>query len=112
MMRDVAADVVIIGGGVSGAAVARELTRRGVGVVLVERGEIGSGTTGNGGGGIILQTKRPGPHLTLGLRSARLLREIAPELGDIGYAMNGALILLPDDAAARTLEPFLAAQRA
>jgi sarcosine oxidase subunit beta len=111
-MRDVTADVVVVGGGVSGAAIARELARRGVGVVVVERGEIASGTTGSGGGGIILQTKRPGPHLTLGLRSARLLREMAPELGEIGYAMNGALVLLPDAEAARTLDPFLATQRA
>lgn len=111
-MNRVTAEVVVIGGGVSGTAIARELARRGVGVALVERGEIGSGTTGAGGGGIILQTKRPGPHLTLGLQSARLLHAIAPELGEIGYAMNGALILLPDDAAVRTLEPFLAAQRA
>jgi glycine/D-amino acid oxidase-like deaminating enzyme len=112
MMRDVMADVVVIGGGVSGAAIARELARRGVRTALVERGEIGSGTTGLGGGGIILQTKRPGPHLTLGLRSARLLREMAPELGAIGYAMHGALVLLPTAEAARTLEPFLATQRA
>lgn len=107
-----AAEVVVIGGGVSGAAVARELALRGVGTALIERDEIGSGTTGNGGGGVILQTKRPGPHLTLGLRSARLLRAIAPTLGETGYAMNGALVLLPDDEAARTLGPFLAAQRA
>ena len=111
-MRDEVADVVVIGGGVSGAAIARELARRGVGVVVVERGEIASGTTGSGGGGIILQTKRPGPHLTLGLRSARLLREMAPELGETGYAMHGALVLLPHAEAARTLEPFLATQRA
>ena len=111
-MRDRAADVVVIGGGVSGAAIARELARRGVRTALVERGEIGSGTTGLGGGGIILQTKRPGPHLTLGLRSARLLRDLTPELGAIGYAMNGALVLLPNAEAARTLEPFLATQRA
>jgi glycine/D-amino acid oxidase-like deaminating enzyme len=106
------ADVVVIGVGVSGAAIGRELALRGVATTLVERGEIGSGTTGAGGGGIILQTKRPGPHLTLGLRSARLLRDLAPDLGEIGYAMNGALVLLPDDAATRSLEPFLATQRA
>src|SRR5438309_1788831 len=79
-----------------GAAIARELALRGVRVVVVERGEVGSGTTGNGGGGVILQTKKPGLHLDLGLRSARLLRAIAPTLGETGYAMNGALILLPD----------------
>jgi glycine/D-amino acid oxidase-like deaminating enzyme len=59
-MTDMAAEVVVIGGGVSGAAIARELALRGVATTLVERGEIGSGTTGSGGGGVILQTKRPG----------------------------------------------------
>ncbi len=111
-MHEVTAEVVVIGGGVSGAAIARELAVRGVSVALVERGAVGSGTTGSGGGGVILQTKQPGPHLTLGLRSARLLHALAPELGETGYAMNGALVLLPDADAAQTLAPFLATQRA
>ncbi|MCH7996480.1 MAG: FAD-binding oxidoreductase, partial [Chloroflexi bacterium] len=34
------ADVVIIGGGISGCAAAYYLAKRGVGVVLVEKGEI------------------------------------------------------------------------
>lgn len=38
--------VVVIGGGATGAAVAHDLTLRGVRVTLVERGEVTSGTTG------------------------------------------------------------------
>ncbi len=38
--------VVIIGGGATGAALAHDLTLRGVQVTLVERGEVTSGTTG------------------------------------------------------------------
>lgn len=40
-------DLVVIGGGVHGAAVALEATRRGCGVLLVERGDFGSGTSAN-----------------------------------------------------------------
>src|SRR4051794_5312726 len=104
-MQSITADVVVIGGGGGGGGVARELGLRGVAGTGVGGGEIGSGTTGNGGGGIILQTKKPGHHLDLGLRSARMLREIVPTLGETGYAMNGALILLPDADAERTLAP-------
>jgi glycerol-3-phosphate dehydrogenase len=38
-------DVVIIGGGVAGAGVARDLALRGVSVVLLDRGDFASGTT-------------------------------------------------------------------
>ena len=37
---------VIIGGGGTGAAVAHDLTLRGMKVTLIERGELTSGTTG------------------------------------------------------------------
>ena len=111
MMRDRSVEVVILGGGVSGAAIARELAVQGVATVVLERGAVASGTTGSGGGGIILQTKRPGPHLDLGLRSARLLRDLIPTLGATGYAMHGALVLLPNAEAEETLGPFLATQR-
>lgn len=39
-------DVVVVGGGVTGCGVARDLALRGVDVVLVERGRLSSGTTG------------------------------------------------------------------
>ncbi len=45
--RGVAKKVVIIGGGITGTGVAREAARRGYDVVLIERGELGSGTSGN-----------------------------------------------------------------
>ena len=38
--------VVVIGGGITGAAVAYDLAQRGLGVVLLERGSLGSGTSG------------------------------------------------------------------
>src|SRR5437764_11674367 len=39
-------DVVVIGGGVTGAGVARDLSLRGLSVLLLEKGDWGAGTTG------------------------------------------------------------------
>lgn len=40
------ADLVVIGGGVTGTAIARDAAMRGIRTVVVERGEVGSGTSG------------------------------------------------------------------
>ncbi len=42
---DEAYDVVVIGGGITGVNVARELAGRGVGVLLVDKGDVGHGTS-------------------------------------------------------------------
>ena len=47
LQGDVTADVLVIGGGITGALVARKLGRAGRRVVLVERRRIASGTTGH-----------------------------------------------------------------
>ena len=39
-------DVVVIGGGITGAGVARDLSLRGLSVLLLEKGDYGAGTTG------------------------------------------------------------------
>jgi glycerol-3-phosphate dehydrogenase len=44
-LLDAEFDVVIIGGGMAGAGVARDLAMRGVGVALLDRGDFGAGTT-------------------------------------------------------------------
>lgn len=43
-------DVLVIGGGATGAGIARDLALRGVGVTLVERGGLASGTSGRSHG--------------------------------------------------------------
>lgn len=45
-MKTIDADVVVIGGGSTGAGVARDAAMRGFRTVLVERGDLGQGTTG------------------------------------------------------------------
>ena len=45
-MRTVSTDVVVVGGGATGAGVVRDLAMRGYAAVLVERADLGQGTTG------------------------------------------------------------------
>jgi glycerol-3-phosphate dehydrogenase len=49
-MPDLTTGVVVIGGGSSGAGVLRDLALRGIDAVLVEKGELASGTTGRSHG--------------------------------------------------------------
>jgi glycine/D-amino acid oxidase-like deaminating enzyme len=77
-----AADVVVIGAGIVGAACAYELARRGAGVVVVERAAIAAGSTGAGEGNVLLSDRRPGPELELGRVSSRRWIELAGELDD------------------------------
>ncbi len=52
LSTDIAADVVIVGGGFTGVATALELAERGLSVVLCEANKIGWGATGRNGGQI------------------------------------------------------------
>ena len=45
-MRKLAVDVVVIGGGSTGAGVVRDVAMRGYSTVLLERADLGQGTTG------------------------------------------------------------------
>jgi glycerol-3-phosphate dehydrogenase len=49
-MPDLSTGVVVIGGGSTGAGVLRDLAMRGVDAVLVEKGDLASGTTGRSHG--------------------------------------------------------------
>src|SRR5438477_3760995 len=66
-----AADVVIVGGGIIGLSVAWHLRREGVAVRLLERGQVGGQATGAAAGMLapLAEAKAPGPFVELGLAS-------------------------------------------
>jgi D-hydroxyproline dehydrogenase subunit beta len=76
------ADIVIIGGGIIGTSCAFFLAREGVKVILVERGEIASGTSSAGEGNILVSDKLPGPELSLAQSGRSIWQELADELPD------------------------------
>ena len=65
----VRADVVVLGAGIVGAAVARELAVAGLDVVIVEAGVAGGGTSGRCDGNILVHTKLAEPELALTRRA-------------------------------------------
>ena len=96
-MTTVDTDVVVVGGGVTGVAVLRDLALRGVDAVLVERSDLGTGTSGRWHG--LLHSG--GRYAVRDEESARecieenmVLRRIAPHtIEDLG----GLFVQLPSD---------------
>jgi glycine/D-amino acid oxidase-like deaminating enzyme len=90
--------VAIVGAGIVGCATAFELARRGVGVCLLDRGELSSGTTGLGEGNVLCGDKGPGPELKLARLGLALYDELDELLGDeAGIARKGALVVHADE---------------
>ncbi len=88
------AEVVIIGAGVTGAALAYNLAKRGVrDVLILEREFPCAGATGRCGGGI-RQQFTTAPNIRLAMGSVRIFSRLTEELDcDIEYVQGGYLIL-------------------
>ena len=115
-----AADVAVIGGGTIGLSIAWRAAQRGLRVVVLERGEVGGGTSRYAAGMLApVAEVTPGeePMLDLGLRSARLYPEFVAELtaaagaADIGYTRCGTLLVARDADEAEALERELMLRR-
>lgn len=92
------ADVVVIGGGIVGAACAYYLCVAGLNVHLVERAFPASGTSRACDGLILLWDKSPGAQLTLGQASAALWAKLAETLDlDFEYVPSGSILLAEGD---------------
>jgi glycine/D-amino acid oxidase-like deaminating enzyme len=92
-------DVVVVGAGIVGAAVARELAVRGVRVALLDRGGVAGGTTGLGEGNVLCSDKEAGPELELTRAGLALYGELGERLGEEArIRVKGALVVHPDGA--------------
>lgn len=92
------ADVVVVGAGVMGASVAFHLAEAGAAVVVVERDEPASGSSGKPLGGVRAQFSDP-VNVALGARSLAAYADFGRRPGaDIGLARVGYLFLLPTEA--------------
>ena len=99
---------LIIGAGSTGAAVAHDLALRGVGVTVVERGEIASGTTGRNHG--LLHSG--GRYAVRDAESAiecRVERDILACIAREILELNGGLFVALSEEDLAYREPFLAA---
>jgi sarcosine oxidase subunit beta len=90
------ADVVIIGGGISGCGLAYNLARRGVDVLVFEKNYLTSGATGACGAGIRQQWSTY-ENAELAIASVKIFEKLSNELGeDIEFRQGGYLIAIHD----------------
>jgi glycine/D-amino acid oxidase-like deaminating enzyme len=107
-----AAEVVVIGAGLVGAACAHALASAGRGVCVVDRAGPIAGTTAGGEGNILVSDKVPGPEARLALRSARLWQELADRAaGRFEFERKGGLVVAHDDEQLAALAALAQAQR-
>ncbi len=92
-----AVDVLVVGGGATGAGIVRDLARRGLRCLLVEKGDLGTGTSGryhgllHSGGRYVVEDA---PAARECIAENRVLRRIAPAcIEDTG----GWFVATPDD---------------
>jgi glycine oxidase len=105
-------DVAVVGGGIVGLAVAWRARTRGLSVVVLDRGDMGAGTSRVAAGMLAPVAEADAgerPLLELGLRSAERWPAFAAQLGevsgvDIGYRTCGTLMLARDRDEAEALE--------
>ena len=87
------ADVVIIGGGVNGTAIAYRLAKAGLDTVVVEKNYLSSGATGKCGAGIRQQWSTP-ENTELAIQSVKMFEHLSRELEmDIEFRQGGYLII-------------------
>ena len=105
------ADVVIVGGGVNGCALAYELSLKGIKAVVVERKHLASGATGRCGAGIRQQWSSR-ENAALAIESVRIFERLEEELGSsIGLRQGGYLIAIHDEKDMEQAEKNVEMQR-
>lgn len=105
------ADVVIVGGGVIGSAIAYFLSLHKVEVVLLEKDGIGSGSSGACDGAVLMQSKKPGIHLKMAMESHKLLEGLQGQLPvSFEFEKNGGLIVIESEEERMLMEQHAKAQ--
>lgn len=107
-----AQDVVIIGGGVTGAAIAYYLAKQGVKPLLLERYSLCSGSSGACDQAVSMQSKNPGISLELALASRAMFPGLGAELDtDLEFCECGGMIAIENEQQLEVMRAFVARQQ-
>lgn len=107
------ADAVVIGGGIIGTSIAYYLAKMGLKVELVERRGIAAGTSSACADALVLQTKAPGPKLTMAMESVGIYRGLSEELDcDLEFRNEGGMVIALNQAELEYVQGLVARLRA
>jgi sarcosine oxidase subunit beta len=105
-------DVIVIGGGIMGLSSGYYLSKAGKRVLVLEKGEFGSGASGACDDMILLQSKKPGITLDMAFESLRMYERLEDELEtDLELLRLGGMIMIESENHLRIMEEFVENQR-
>lgn len=105
-------DVVIIGGGVIGCSIAYHLAQKGIPTRVIEKDDIAMGTSGACDKSVLLQSKNPGLHLKLAIKSVEMFPKLQKSLDtDIEFFNHGGMIVIQDEKQWQVMKEFVDRQR-
>lgn len=91
-------DIVVIGGGIIGAAISYYCSKAGLDITVLEKHELASGTSSRCDGNILAIDKDPGFDSQMSLKSQQLVHELHTELEiDFEYRKPGSILVCEND---------------
>ncbi|MDO6450416.1 FAD-dependent oxidoreductase [Oceanobacillus profundus] len=91
-------DIVVIGGGIIGAAIAYYGAKAGLEITVLEKNELASGTSSRCDGNILAIDKDPGFDSQMSLKSQQLVHELSKELEQpFEYRNPGSILVCEND---------------
>jgi sarcosine oxidase subunit beta len=98
-------DVIVIGGGIIGVFTSYYLTEEGLKVLLIEKGDFASGTSGACEGGIAIHNKTIGKDMELAQESVRLYKNLSEDLGEeMEFRQTGGMMIAETEEEAEALK--------
>lgn len=89
-MNNKSADVIVIGGGVAGLSTAMQLARRGASVIVLEREQLGNGSTGRAAG-LLGQLRGTAEHTRMLVDGLKVAKELEKEADVEIFVQTGSL---------------------
>ncbi|MDX8366434.1 FAD-dependent oxidoreductase [Cytobacillus sp. IB215665] len=106
-------EVLVIGGGVIGSAVAYYVSKSGYDVTVIEKGELASGTSSRCDGNILAIDKDPGFDSQMSLESQRLVAQLSKELEHtFEYRAPGSILVCENEQEMVAAEEWVRKQKA
>jgi len=105
-------DVIVVGRGVIGSAVAYYLSKKGVDVLICERGDVANGTSSSCDGNVLAIDKTPGFDSQITFMSQKLYDRLETELGyDFEYRRLGSTLAVEDEEQAAIARDWVRCQK-